>query len=173
MRNCNHRWPQSGHFLSKLGHFFSNSWKRAGETSPLPPLVTRLLPYCLELTFLICTLYQNLLKDFQCHSQCHFQFHQALLRFHCCQFLDLYGYISFGYFFPLLYLCKTLSFAHSLFKLMKKALDLPFSYLLTKKVDPGVSIENIIDIKRFNSLQKLLRVTPWVKRFVNNLKKKV
>ena len=163
MRNSNHRWPQSGHFFSKLGHFFSNFWKRAGETSPLTPLVARLLPYCLELAFLICTLYQNLLKDFQCHSQCHFQFHQVLLRFHCCQFLDLYGYISFDYFFPLPYLCKTLSFAHSLFKLMKKALDLPFSYLLTKKVDPGVSIENIIDIKRFNSLQKLLRVTSWVK----------
>ena len=36
-----------------------------------------------------------------------------------------------------------------------------------------MSIENVIDIKRFNSLQKLLRVTSWVKRFVNNLKKKV
>ena len=34
-----------------------------------------------------------------------------------------------------------------------------------------MSIENVIDIKRFNSLQKLLRVTSWVKRFVNNLKK--
>ena len=36
-----------------------------------------------------------------------------------------------------------------------------------------MSIENVIDIKRFNSLQKLLRVTSWVKRFVNTLKKKV
>ena len=36
-----------------------------------------------------------------------------------------------------------------------------------------MSIENVIDIKRFNSLQKLLRVTSWVKRFVNNLKKNV
>ena len=36
-----------------------------------------------------------------------------------------------------------------------------------------MSVENVIDIKRFNSLQKLLRVTSWVKRFVNNLKKKV
>ena len=34
-----------------------------------------------------------------------------------------------------------------------------------------MSIENVIDIKRFSSLQKLLRVTSWVKRFVNNLKK--
>ena len=34
-------------------------------------------------------------------------------------------------------------------------------------------IENVIDIKRFISLQKLLRVISWVKRFVNNLKKKV
>ena len=55
---------------------------------------------------------------------------------------------------------------------MKKALNFAFSYLL-KKVDSGVSIENVIDIKRFNSLQKLLRVTLWVKRFVNNLKMKV
>ena len=36
-----------------------------------------------------------------------------------------------------------------------------------------MSIKNVIDIERFNSLQKLLRVTSWVKRFVNNLKKKV
>ena len=36
-----------------------------------------------------------------------------------------------------------------------------------------MSIENVIDIKIFNSLQNLLRVTSWVKRFVNNLKKKV
>ena len=34
-------------------------------------------------------------------------------------------------------------------------------------------IENVIDIKRFISLQKLLRVISWVKRFVNNLNKKV
>ena len=36
-----------------------------------------------------------------------------------------------------------------------------------------MSIETVVDIKRFNSIQKLLRVTSWVKRFVNNLKKKV
>ena len=36
-----------------------------------------------------------------------------------------------------------------------------------------MSIENVIDIKRFNSLKKLLRVTSWIKRFVNNLKMKV
>ena len=36
-----------------------------------------------------------------------------------------------------------------------------------------MSIENVIDIKIFNSLQNLLRVTSWVKRFVSNLKKKV
>ena len=56
---------------------------------------------------------------------------------------------------------------------MKKPLDLAFSYLLTKKVDLGVAIENVIDIERFNSLQKLFRVTSCIKRFVNNLKKKV
>ena len=32
---------------------------------------------------------------------------------------------------------------------MKKALDLAFSYLLTKKVDSGVSIKNVTDIKSF------------------------
>ena len=42
---------------------------------------------------------------------------------------------------------------------MKKALDLTFHTYLPKKVDSGVSIENVTDIKRFNSLQKLLRVT--------------
>ena len=36
-----------------------------------------------------------------------------------------------------------------------------------------MSIENVIDVKRFKSLQKLLRVTLWVKRFVSNLRKKV
>ena len=36
-----------------------------------------------------------------------------------------------------------------------------------------MSIKNVIDIKRFNSLQKPLRVTSWVKRFVKNLKQKV
>ena len=36
-----------------------------------------------------------------------------------------------------------------------------------------MSIETVVDIKRFNAIQKLLRVTSWVKRFVNNLKKKV
>ena len=36
-----------------------------------------------------------------------------------------------------------------------------------------MSIENVIDVKRFKSLQKLLRVTLWFKRFVNNLRKKV
>ena len=36
-----------------------------------------------------------------------------------------------------------------------------------------MSIETVVDIKKFDSIQKLLRVTSWVKRFVNNLKKKV
>ena len=56
---------------------------------------------------------------------------------------------------------------------MKKALDLVFHTYLQKKVDSGVSIENVIDIKRFNFLQKLLKVTARVKRFVSNLKNKV
>ena len=56
---------------------------------------------------------------------------------------------------------------------MKIVSDLPFSYLLTKKVDSAVSVKSVIDINRFNSLRKLLRVTSFIKRFVNNLKKKV
>ena len=43
MKNFTHRWTRSGHFFSKLGHFFFNFRKRTGETSsPSPPLVTRL-----------------------------------------------------------------------------------------------------------------------------------
>ena len=36
-------YPQSGHFVSKLGHFFPISEKGQGRPPPLPPLVTRLL----------------------------------------------------------------------------------------------------------------------------------
>ena len=37
MRNLTHRWPQSGHFCRKLGHFFQFLKIRAGETSPPSP----------------------------------------------------------------------------------------------------------------------------------------
>ena len=36
-----------------------------------------------------------------------------------------------------------------------------------------MSIKNVINIKRFNSLQKMLRITSSMKRFVNNLKRRV
>ena len=36
MINCTHRWPQSGHFPSKLGHFFPIFEKRQGRTPPFP-----------------------------------------------------------------------------------------------------------------------------------------
>ena len=39
MRNFTHRWPKSGHFFSKLGHFFPIFEKGQGRP---PPLVTRL-----------------------------------------------------------------------------------------------------------------------------------
>ena len=42
MRNLSHKWPQSGYFSQKLGNIFPSFQKRAGETSPLPPLVTSL-----------------------------------------------------------------------------------------------------------------------------------
>ena len=36
-----------------------------------------------------------------------------------------------------------------------------------------MSIKNVINIKRFNSLQKMLRITSSMKRFVNNLTRRV
>ena len=43
MRNLVHKWPHSGHFFQKVGHFFQ-FWKRAGETYPIliTPLITRM-----------------------------------------------------------------------------------------------------------------------------------
>ena len=41
MRNFTHRWPQSGHFFSKLGHFFpifGKGLRRPPPSSPFPPL---------------------------------------------------------------------------------------------------------------------------------------
>ena len=35
--NITHRWPQSRHFFPQIRALFSNIWKTAGETSPLPP----------------------------------------------------------------------------------------------------------------------------------------
>ena len=42
MRNFTHRWPQSGHFFSKLEQFFPFFEKGQGKPPPHPPLVTRL-----------------------------------------------------------------------------------------------------------------------------------
>ena len=36
MRNLTQDGHSQGIFFPKFGHFFSNFWKRAGETSPLP-----------------------------------------------------------------------------------------------------------------------------------------
>ena len=41
--------------------------------------------------------------------------------------------------------------------------------VVTEKVR---TLSNVVNVERFNSLTKLLRVTAWVKRFVNNLKHK-
>ena len=42
MKNCTHRWPQSGHFFSKLGHFFPIFKKGQGRSPPPPsPLYSR------------------------------------------------------------------------------------------------------------------------------------
>ena len=35
--NFTHRWPQSGHFFHKLGHFFPIFEKGQGKPSPFPP----------------------------------------------------------------------------------------------------------------------------------------
>ena len=36
MRNCTYKWPQSGHFFSKLGHFFPIFEKGQGRSPPSP-----------------------------------------------------------------------------------------------------------------------------------------
>ena len=41
MINFTRRWPQSGYFFSKLGHFFP-IFVKVQERSPPPPVVTRL-----------------------------------------------------------------------------------------------------------------------------------
>ena len=43
MKNFTHRCPKSGHFLSKLGQYFTIFEKGQGRPPPLPPLVTRLI----------------------------------------------------------------------------------------------------------------------------------
>ena len=51
--------------------------------------------------------------------------------------------------------------------------ELKASVLVENQIDSGVSFENVIEIKRFNSLLKLLKVTAWVHRFIKNLKNKL
>ena len=46
------------------------------------------------------------------------------------------------------------------------------AHVLTVVTEEITKIGNVIDIERFSSLGKLLRVTAWVKRFVTNLKQK-
>ena len=41
MRNFTHRWPQSEHFFSKLGHFLPIFKKVQGRPPPPSPLITR------------------------------------------------------------------------------------------------------------------------------------
>ena len=41
MRNLTHRWPQSEHFFSKLGHFLPIFKKVQGTPPPPSPLITR------------------------------------------------------------------------------------------------------------------------------------
>ena len=51
MRNLTHRGHRSGHFPSKLGHFFPIFEKVQVRPPPLPPLVTHLiLKHCVILT---------------------------------------------------------------------------------------------------------------------------
>ena len=42
--------------------------------------------------------------------------------------------------------------------------------VLSVQVEPTICLSKIIDINRFSSLGKLLRVTAYVRRFVNNIK---
>ena len=46
------------------------------------------------------------------------------------------------------------------------------AFVFTVVTDEAAKIGNVIDIERFSSLGKLLRVTAWVKRFITNLKQK-
>ena len=47
------------------------------------------------------------------------------------------------------------------------------SFVNVMKNENNYGIQNLIDISRFNDYLKLLRVTAYVVRFVNNLKRKV
>ena len=47
------------------------------------------------------------------------------------------------------------------------------SFVNVMKNENNYEIQNLIDISRFNDYLKLLRVTAYVIRFVNNLKQKV
>ena len=44
--------------------------------------------------------------------------------------------------------------------------------MLTVVAECCENVSNVVDIERFNSLERLLRVTAWVRRFIDNLKKK-
>ena len=44
--------------------------------------------------------------------------------------------------------------------------------VLSVVTEKSEKLNNVVNVERFNSLDKLLRVTAWVKRFVNNLKHK-
>ena len=44
--------------------------------------------------------------------------------------------------------------------------------VLSVVTEKSEKLSNVMDVERFNSLNKLLRVTAWVRRFVNNLKLK-
>ena len=46
------------------------------------------------------------------------------------------------------------------------------SSILSVAVEIQPRLSEIIDLKRFNTFNKLLRVTSWVKRFVDNLRLK-
>ena len=43
----------------------------------------------------------------------------------------------------------------------------------TVKVSETVSIENVIDVHRYSSREKLVRVTAWIQRFAQNCKAKI
>ena len=43
----------------------------------------------------------------------------------------------------------------------------------TVKVSETVSIENVIDVHRYSSREKLVRVTAWIQRFTQNCKAKI
>ena len=68
MRNFTQRWPQSGHFSSKLGQFFQIFEKGQGRPPPVPPLDTR-LGHKWFMTHIVLTFYRSMMGIMYMYSR--------------------------------------------------------------------------------------------------------